>query len=59
MAVHVDEIHTDVVPAMAPAGEPPGKATPEHLGAAEQAWLEARRAVTVRGRRTAAEGFGD
>jgi len=60
MAVHVDEIHTDVVPAAEPAGQPtqqPHKA--KHLGAAEEAWLDARRSVTVHARRTAAEAFDD
>jgi len=59
MAVHVDEIHTDVVPAAEPAGQPAQQQKAKHLGAAEEAWLDARRAVTMHARRTAAEAFDD
>ncbi|WP_156178548.1 hypothetical protein [Saccharothrix sp. ST-888] len=53
MSVHIGEIHTDVVPAGAPAeqrggGQQPAERLPEALAHAE--WLRAR---------VAAEGFDD
>ncbi len=59
MAVHVDEIHTDVVPAVAPGGQPGKEPAPTHVGAAEDAWRDAQRALVMMARRTAAEGFDD
>lgn len=59
MAVHVDEIHTDVVPAVAPVDPPGQDMPPERLGLAEDTWREAQRAVTMAARRTAAVGFDD
>jgi hypothetical protein len=59
MAVHVDEVHTDVVAAggnAAPSSEP---STPDRLGAAEERWLEARYLVERLANRVRAEGFHD
>ncbi len=59
MGVHVDEIHTDVVPAVAPV-EMPREAPPaEGLDHTEHVWRDAQRSVVMRSRRTAAEGFDD
>jgi len=59
MSVHVDEIHTDVV-ASGGAREPEASShAPRHLGAAQDAWQEARREDAMRRRRTTAEGFDD
>jgi hypothetical protein len=59
MAVHVDEVHTDVVPAVAAAVKSGQGGAAEHLGAAEESWRDARRAELVLARRTSAEGFDD
>jgi hypothetical protein len=59
MAVHVDEVHTDVVPAVAPADQPGREPAPAHIGAAEETWRESHRATVMIARRTAAEGFDD
>lgn len=59
MAVYVDEIHTDVVPAVAPVSQPGQQADPEKIATAENAWRESRRADLMSARRTAAEGFDD
>jgi hypothetical protein len=60
MSVHVGEVHTEVVPAApASAGGSGREQAPERLGAAEEAWSEARRNAAMRSCRTAAEGFDD
>lgn len=60
MAVHVDEIHTDVLPAVMPAAEPSGdEHTPERPAAFEAMWRESHRAALMVHRRTAAHGFDD
>ena len=58
MTVHVDELHTELVPAAtAPAGGPErGKGV---LGAAAEQWEDARCDVERLARRVAAEGFDD
>lgn len=59
MAVHVGEIHTDVLPAPSPAGGTAGEPTPNVLGVAEQVWRDAQRYALTIACRTAAEGFDD
>jgi hypothetical protein len=59
MAVHVDEIHTDVVPAASPPSSSAQESGPKALGAAEEAWREAQRYAVMIARRTTAEGFDD
>ncbi len=59
MAVHVDEVHADVVPA-GPAGAAPAPgARPESLGAAEDRWRETRDRLEWLAGRVRAEGFDD
>jgi hypothetical protein len=59
MVVHVGEIHTDVVPAVAPAGQPAQDASPKSVGARDDAWAESYRFAAMMSRRTAAQGFDD
>jgi hypothetical protein len=59
MAVHVDEIHTDVVAAGAAREAEHQDKEPQHVGTAQEAWLEARREAIMWCRRTAAEDFDD
>lgn len=57
MNVHVDEIHTDVVPAGGGGGSPSSDA--QHLGAALEKWREACADAARLSARTAAQGFDD
>jgi hypothetical protein len=59
MTVHVEEIHTDVITAGTAREAERKDKEPSHLGAAQEAWLEARRAATMWCRRTAARDFDD
>lgn len=59
MAVHVDEIHTDIVPAQAPSVDGAADHHAERLGAADSAWREAHAAALAQARRVAAWGFDD
>jgi hypothetical protein len=59
VAVHVDEVHAEVIPS-----GPAGPATPaaggaEPLGTAQERWLEARGFTEALAHRTAAAGFDD
>jgi hypothetical protein len=56
--VHVDEMHTDVVPAGGGAAEPQAHPA-KHLGAALERWLEACADSARLGARTSAQGFDD
>jgi hypothetical protein len=59
MAVHVDEVHTDVVPepkTSAGSGHDP---SPKHFGAGADSWRDMQRTTLLIRRRTAAEGFDD
>lgn len=57
MSVHIEEIHTRVVPAPSSAEQPPG-AEPR-LGAADETWAATYRLMQREGRRTAARDFDD
>ncbi len=58
MSVHVDELHTDVVPAPSPGGPADGeRAVPPWTR--EERWADARRRAEESARRVAAEGFDD
>jgi hypothetical protein len=59
MAVHVDEVHTDVVPAVLPSTRPSGEHPPERIGVADDMWRESHRAALMISRRTAAQAFDD
>jgi hypothetical protein len=59
VGVHVDEIHTNVVPPVAPVDPPGQQPPPDRLDLAEATWREAQRATAMTARRTAAEGFDD
>lgn len=59
MAVHVDEVHTDVVAAGSNAGQPSGPSTQDPLGAAEERWQEARCLTERLAKRVCAEAFHD
>jgi hypothetical protein len=59
MAVHVDEVHTDVVAAGANAAPSAEPAAPDRLGAAEERWQEARSLVERLANRVRAEAFHD
>ena len=59
MGVHVDEVHTDVVPAVLPASQPQRDHASERIGAADDQWRELHHAVVMTTRRTLAEGFSD
>ena len=57
MTVHVEELHSEVVPAAAPAGQPGRE--PQVPGADEARWRELRGRVEWLAERVCAEGFGD
>jgi hypothetical protein len=59
MSVHIDEIHTDVLPAPPAGGPVKQEGTAERIGSAEDAWSESRHLLHLIARRTAAEGFDD
>ena len=58
MNVHVDQIHTDVVPAGG-GGQPSTSDAAQHLGAALEKWREACADSARLSARTAAQGFDD
>lgn len=58
MTVHVDELHTDIVPAGAAATPHAGPAKGP-LGATVEQWQDARCDVERLARRVVAEGFDD
>ena len=58
MAVHVDEVHAEVIPS-GPSGSAPTPTAPEPLGTAQERWLEARGLTEALARRIAAAGFDD
>ncbi len=58
MAVHVDELHTDVVPAPG-AGSSPGHPDQGVLGADAERWRELCEHTERRTARTASEAFDD
>jgi hypothetical protein len=57
MSVHVDELHSEVVPAQGPAGRPGRE--PQVPGADEARWRELCDRVEWLAERVCAEGFGD
>jgi hypothetical protein len=57
MTVHVDEVHSEVVPAAGPGGRP--QREPRVPGADEARWRELRDRVEWLAERVCAEGFGD
>jgi len=59
VAVHVDEVHAEVIPSgpSGPATSPGAGSEP--LGAAQERWLEARGFTEALAHRTAAAGFDD
>jgi len=59
VGIHVDEIHTDVVPAAGVVDQPAQSHGPTRLGAADEAWANSFRTAAALARRTAAEGFDD
>jgi hypothetical protein len=59
VTVHVDEVHTDVVSAGAPAAAPAPGSRPEPLGAAEERWRDTRSRLEWLASRVRAEGFDD
>ena len=58
MSVHVDEVHTDVIPTGSP-GTAPSRPAHEPLGAREERWLQLRCHAEWLRARVAAEGFDD
>ena len=58
MAVHVDEIHTDVVPGARPASDGREHA-PDRLDGTGEAWRAAERLAQTLAQRVAARGFDD
>jgi hypothetical protein len=59
MAVHVDEVHTDVVAAGSNAAQSFDPSTQDRLGAAEERWQEARCLTERLANRVCAEAFDD
>lgn len=60
MSVHVNEVHTTVVPTGGPPMSPQQPATnAQQPGAAEEAWAAAARMARRLEMRTAARGFDD
>ena len=57
MSVYVDEVHSEVVPALGPAGRPGRE--PQVPGADEARWRELRERAERLAERVCAEGFGD
>lgn len=57
--VHVDELHTELVPTGPDRAPSPGKASKPPPGVAEERWREARCDAERLARRVAAEGFDD
>lgn len=59
MAVHVDELHTDVMPSASTGAQTPAASEHEPLGAAQERWQDARCLAERLTARTRAEGFDD
>ena len=57
MTVHVEELHSEVVPAPGPTGR--SVREPQVPGAEEARWQELRGRVEWLAERVCAEGFGD
>ncbi len=59
MAVHVDEVHTDVTRSSSIGGQPSDHSARERLGAAEDWWQQSRCLTERLASRVRAEGFDD
>lgn len=59
MAVHVDELHTDVMHSASNSGQAADHSEHERLGAAEERWQETRCRTERLANRVCAEGFDD
>lgn len=59
MAVHVDELHTDVMRSASNGAQPAERSDHERLGAAEERWQESRCRAERLANRVRAEGFDD
>lgn len=59
MSVHVDEVHTDVIPTGSGGASPSRPARGEPLGVRDERWRESRCHAEWLRARVAAEGFDD
>jgi len=59
VAVHVDEMHTDVMRSASNGAQPTEHSAGERLGAAEERWQESRCRTEWLANRVRAEGFDD
>jgi hypothetical protein len=59
VAVHVDEVHAEVIPSGPSGSAATPAATPEQFTTTQERWLEARGFTEALARRTAAAGFDD